>query len=249
MKPTIEEIWQSLREFYPDPQTRHRVHYTFAHRFLPQYVRQNPYAFFSYLFNPNLPGGAMDPRRFLHSRWEMFEINAGLVPDPGNPLRNPTPWRRPTDLTMTIHILGGRPCALVHLPVPEQPVEAHFVGVVLQAQAADVGSWPEDVSARVFTLEAAHHSSPGIAPYGVFCEWTKEGVHNNYGGGCALSSEAFLGLVQAQMEIPSPRSAAQFRPPLPEPPAGNSQTRTASAPDAPAKPAPREPAKPWWKIW
>jgi hypothetical protein len=55
------------------------VHYEFAHRFLPQYVHQNPYEFFTYLYGRGSPGVPMEPIRFIHSRWAMFEKMVGLV--------------------------------------------------------------------------------------------------------------------------------------------------------------------------
>ena len=40
--PEIHEICRSCQEFYPDPETRQKVHYLFAHRFLPEYFFFNP---------------------------------------------------------------------------------------------------------------------------------------------------------------------------------------------------------------
>src|SRR6516164_6768980 len=77
MNPKIQEDTRTLREFYPDSAMRHRVHYTFAHRFLPQYVHQNPYAFFKYLYAEN----RQEPTRFIQSRWSMiYEEMLGLAP-------------------------------------------------------------------------------------------------------------------------------------------------------------------------
>src|SRR3954447_13163538 len=75
-----QEDWRTLREFYPDPELRHRAHYAFAHAFLPKYVWQNPFAFFGYLYDQSPSEGPMEPTLFLHSRWHtIFEPAAGFV--------------------------------------------------------------------------------------------------------------------------------------------------------------------------
>jgi hypothetical protein len=94
MKVKLQEDIRTLRDFYPDPILRHQVHYAFAHRFLPQYVQQNPYAFFSYLYHQDSSGGEMGPTRFIHSRWSAI-FEAGL----------------------TAHKLGGYASALIEMPV------------------------------------------------------------------------------------------------------------------------------------
>ncbi len=172
---------------------RHQVHYAFAHKFLPQYVQQNPYAFFSYLFRHDLPGGASEPTRFIQSRWTMFEEMAGLTKRETDPLKDGMVFRRVSELTMTTLEVAGKPAALVQMPTPEQPVEAFFVAVVLLASPAHPEEWPRDVSARVFTLEAAcSPTPPREAPKGIVCEWTKTGDHRNFGIGIRADRDAFL---------------------------------------------------------
>src|SRR5207248_2003874 len=106
----MKEDTRLLKEFYPDATARHRVHSGFAHQFLPQYVQQNPYAFLSYVFRQDMPGGAMEPTRFIQSRWSsIFEEWAGLAPKerPGEPMV----FRRVSDLSMSVHSVAGRPTA------------------------------------------------------------------------------------------------------------------------------------------
>jgi hypothetical protein len=191
MSSPIPEDCRALRGFYPDPVLRHQVHYAFAHSFVPQYVHQNPFAFFSYLFNQSLPGGAIDPTRFIHSRWSaIFLLDAGLIGLEANPSETEMAFRRVTDLGMTLHELNGRPVALIHMPVPEQCPDAFFVAVVLLATGKQPDSWPSEVQARVFTLE--HGVGDGHSGEGVPCEWTVDGTHHNFGRTIVATPEAFL---------------------------------------------------------
>jgi hypothetical protein len=200
MNVKIEEDSRTLREFYPDPALRHQVHYAFAHQFLPRYVQRNPYAFFSYLYNQDLPGGAAEPTRFIHSRWSaIFEQGAGLTAQQGGPFRGGMVLRRVTDLTMSIQELSGRASALIQMPTPEESPEAYFICVVLQSPAAHASSWPRNVQARVFTLEAMHSERPE-GKTGVVCEWTREGQHRNLGFGVPADREAFLRAVTTVLQ-------------------------------------------------
>ena len=175
----FDEIPRTLREFYPEPSLRHQVHYAFAHQFLPQYVWQNPYAFFSYLYRQDLQGGVVEPTQFIHSRWSViFEKRYGLNPRGSDPAIMPV-FRRVSDLCMSIQELDGRPSALVQMPKPEQSPQAFFVCAVLLAPVLQASSWSRDVQARVFTLEAVQ--DPGDGNIGVICEWSREDMHDNYG--------------------------------------------------------------------
>ena len=137
----------------------------------------------------------MEPTRFIHSRWSAI-FEAGLTAQQADPFRGGAVFRRVSDLTMSIQELGGRASALIEMPVPEQPVEAYFVCVVLLASASHASSWPRDVEARVFTLEAEFSECPGDKT-GVVCEWTREGKHRNFGFCIPANREAFLRAVNA----------------------------------------------------
>lgn len=214
MNAQIHEDTRTLQEFYPDPVKRHQVHYNFAHRFLPQYVQQNPYAFFGYLFCRDVPGCPMDPTRFIHSRWGMFEGIAGLFPRQIVPPEGGRIFRRVSDLTMTVQELAGHPIALVKMPEPERPPDAFFVAVALLAPAANSENWPRDVQARVFTLEVGDPAQVPVAK-GVFCEWAKDGQHRNFGLVIPVERGAFCETVAAALRLPHAQVAAGFRPPKP----------------------------------
>jgi hypothetical protein len=209
MNPKIQEDIRTFKEFFPDPAMRDKVHRTFAHKFLPQYVHQNPYAFFTYLYAEK----PQEPTRFIQSRWSMiFEETIGVAPKGRDEAKDGILFRRVSDLTMTIQEVAGKAAALVHMPIPEGPTAAFFVGVVLSASAATPGTWARDVQARVFTLEAEVEECPGQPRRGVLCEWTKTGEHRNYGV-VPGQRDFFLQGIVAIMQHPDAPAAASWTPP------------------------------------
>ncbi len=245
----IHEVRRTFREFYPDLTARNRAHYEFAHRFLPQYVHHNPHAFFSYLFHRDVPGGAMEPTRFIHSRWTMFEQMAGFIPPNSDPSWRGLPFRRVAELSMSTHHSAGRPLALVQMPSPEQPAGAFFVACTLLASAARPESWPHDAQARVLTLEAKLSPSAAEIGTGLVCEWTRDGDHRNFGLSVPADRDSFLRAVTAVVSDPNRPAPAGWSPPKQGAPATNSPHTTANPPP-PRQPTPPSLTKrPWWKIW
>lgn len=189
----------------------------------------------------------MEPTRFIHSQWTMFEKMAGMVQRESDPFKDGMVFRRVSDLTMSTQEAGGRPVALVQMPMPEQPLEAFFVAVTLLATPAHAESWPRDVQARVFTLEAEFSEHAGEGKTGVVCEWAKNGDHRNFGFGIRAEQDAFLRAVKAALQSPVTPAAAGYTPPKD----GASATTTLRAgDDPPTQPqSSQESIKPWWKIW
>jgi len=209
----FKEDKRALREFYPDSNQRHRVHYGFAHQFLPPYVHRDPNLFFSYLLRRDMPGGPMEPNRFIHSRWIMFEEAAKLVPGGCDPSRSDFVFRRVSDLSLSMIDLGSRPAVLVQMPSPEQVAEAFYVAAVLLSESRRPESWPPDVPARVFTLEEMFPDNSNPIRRGVLCEWTKEGQHRNLGMGVPFERDAFLRAVASALQSPERPAAGTFTPP------------------------------------
>lgn len=233
---------RKFNEFYPDPVQRHKVHYWFAHQFLPKYVQQNPYAFFSYLFRKDLPGCPMEPTRFIQSRWLMFEQDAKLVPIVGDPVNGGFVFRRIAELSMSLQVVADKPVALVQMPKPEMPASAFFIAVVLLASPANPQSWPRDVQARVFTLEDVDADLSKAHEHGVVCEWESGGKHNNFGILIHADRDAFLRVVAAVLRSPAAPSAGSF-----DPVTGNIIFGKGYSPPPPQPAATVK--KPWWKIW
>jgi hypothetical protein len=207
---------RAFRDFYADPAKRHQVHYGFAHRFLPHYVHKNPYGFFAYLFRPDMPGGAIEPTVFIHTRWTMFEETAKLIPIEGDPINGGMVCRQVTELSMSIHVVEDKPVTLVQMPSPEKPGEAYFVAAALLASPADPKSWPPDLGARVFTLESLHVEMypdlPDAGQRGVFCEWMKNGEHRNFGFKIRAEREAVLDSVARALLAPDAPAMAGYTP-------------------------------------
>jgi hypothetical protein len=191
------ESIHTFREFYPEGGLRFKIHYAFAHKFLPQYVWQNPHAFFSYLYADDMPGGPMEPTRFIQSRWSaIFEKAVGVTS------QDSREFRRVSDLSMSIQELDGRPSALVQMPTPEGSVQAFFVCIVLLARELAAVSWRTDVEARVFTLEMKEQQHSGDKAVGVICEWTSDGTHQNSGYVIPAERDLFLRGVAALLAPP-----------------------------------------------
>jgi len=210
----LHEDTRALRDFYPDPDKRHQVHYYFAHRFLPQNIHKNPHEFFSLLFRRDLPGHPVEPTRFIQSRWTMFECITGLIPMP-DPSSNDLPLRRVSELSMTVRNVAGYPVALVKMPEPERPAEAFFVAAALLAPAANPESWPRDVQARVFTLESSPFKHVENGKAGSFCEWAKVDQHRNFALAVLVDPDAFCKTVAAALRDPNAPIAAALTPPKP----------------------------------
>ncbi|MBL9166654.1 MAG: hypothetical protein JNN07_02860 [Verrucomicrobiales bacterium] len=191
MEIPITQITKSFREFYPEAVLRNKVHYAFAHQFLPGYVWQNPFAWFSYLLNEEMPGGKDEPTDFIQRRWSaIFETRYQLVRPHPNPLAEGMTFRRVSDLAMSMEFVGGRHCALVSMPTPEESPQAYFVAVVQTSGGNDPKAWTQgSVAARIFTLELAQDGNPNNAALG---EWVREGKHALIGFGVKATREDVL---------------------------------------------------------
>ena len=215
--PTREEM-RTLCEFYPDPKLRHRIHYSFAHGFVPRYVQQNPYAFLSYVYRKDLPGGPMEPTRFIHSRWSTIFDPASRPGLNVDVFSETVVFRRVSDLKMSLHDVGGRAGAIIEMPLPEHPGEAFFIGVVLLAPIAEPAKWSTDAKARVFTLEATTEQVVGTLGLrlaeglGVLCEWTKEVVHLNWGTVIEARTDLFVQAMNQVLNSPAARPCGSFTP-------------------------------------
>lgn len=195
----IREDSRTFREFYPDASLRGQVHYAFAHRFLPQYVQQSPYAFLKAVIGPK----AMDPTRYLQARWGLFEQQVGLV-EPPRDIFSGMVFRRVTDLTMSIVSEAATQVALIQMPLPEGPVQAYFVAVVPGGRLPPE-QWDNALQARVFTLESMLDVAREPGGKAVLCEWAG-GSHCNLGRVLPATPEAFLLALQDVLKSDPTRS-------------------------------------------
>ncbi len=195
-----------LAELIPDPKERHAAHYAFAHQLLRRKVHQIPMPFMFPLFMEWPGEPLLDPDRFIQSEWV-----SAFGPDrlPGSPAvpGAPAAVQRPTDLRMSLHVLEGRPVALVQMPPPENLAEAFFAAVVLMHDVTDLKNGPPLGTARYFTLELTI-GEPGRNT--VLCEWTRDGTHLNFGEHLAPSQEEFLRALGKRLPQPDPEMPPRF---------------------------------------
>lgn len=161
-----------LRELIPDPATRDRVLYDFAHRFLPNLAAEGAPAFSLML------SGQASPRDFVVSRWVLMERRraraSGTEPTPG----------LPAELDGAMVRIGGRPALLVTMPPPEAKVHAFFVAIVLDDPQSAEPSAP-----ITFTLERTDADPSALT--GALCQW-RNSQHLNSGGRVKVSKDVFL---------------------------------------------------------
>ncbi len=87
-----------------------------------------------------------------------------------------------------------------------------FVATVLLVSPEKPEEWPEDVQARVFTLEAPVPDGELPANLGVFCEWAPDGGHRNFGFMVPATRDEFVKAV-AKVLVHNPPARAGFTPP------------------------------------
>jgi hypothetical protein len=184
---SIQEICQSLEGFYPDPDERHKAHYLFAHRFLPEYFFLNPRGVMAGAYL------SVDCTKFVQARWQMMEYRAGLVAEPPRRAR-PLVFRRVTDVVGWSQTIGPYPALCVGMPQPERSPQAYSIAAVLLVSASEGhAQWPQDAAGRFFTLEKTPDRSEGL-----LCEWTIGGEHRNL---ALLVPPTAAGLVEALARI------------------------------------------------
>lgn len=148
-------------------------HYTFVHRALRSVLFRDPSWFFAVLNGP-------DAGRLLGDLW----ARAGE--------RAPADARRAGEgLRAQTFVEGPHLYALITLPPPAEPAEAHFAAAVAgfgdpAAPSLDRLAW-----SRFFTLEHGLDFRTE-EPCTFLCEWTQEGRHRNLGAGPEADAGAFV---------------------------------------------------------
>jgi hypothetical protein len=207
-KVTVEE--KAFREFYPDPAQRQKLHYYFAHVWLPGYARQDPARFFGYFQR-----GGVNSKRFIQSRFQIMEHEMGLTPPP-LPSGQWATHRLLTDLQIWVCAppawvapelplpaeglpVGVQAVAVVQMPTPEIMTHAYFIAIVGLSDPL-VAERTEITGTRAFTLERRE----GVVGEGVLCEWlhpgTKERVHWKYPSLVEVDRHAFAAAVLARLK-------------------------------------------------
>jgi hypothetical protein len=168
-------------------------HYTFCHRALPSIFFRDPGWLFAVI------NGA-DCQRFLDDVW----TRAGE--------HSPAEGRRGGEgLRGEAFVDGPYLFALIHLPAPAEPAEGHFAAAVAGFADPDNPSIDALAWARFFTLErGVDYRTEEACTF--LCEWTREGLHRNLGGGPEAQPGAFVAAVlQCLASEPPPVASSQAR--------------------------------------
>lgn len=155
-------------------------HYVFVHRALPSVLFRDPGWLFAVLNGP-------DAGRFLGDLWTRAGERSA-----------PESRRAPDGLGAETFIDGGHLYALITLPPPHEPAEAHLAAAV--AGFVDPGrpSLESLAWSRFFTLEYGVDYMTE-EPCTFLCEWTLDGKHRNLGEGPPTDAGAFVQAVGAQL--------------------------------------------------
>lgn len=234
--PNVIDDIRPFNDFYPDPEDRFRIHYAFAHQFLPKYVHRSPQPVFKAVYDLSIiePGLRHDyPDRFVHARWNLMELTAGLI-EPPDPAKPPV-LRRVKELKSWLAEVSGRRALLIEMPQPERTPHAYFVGIV------EVGP-----AARVFALEMLDPNGEPNAvqpdgPRGVLCEWTRELKHLNLGHLVRPTRTDFVAAIETPVN--------QFVPPIATHDPSKREITSANETSRVETPQQSNPKKPWWKLW
>ena len=148
----------------------------FAHQILPALFFNTTEKFIPYLEKEEI--------KFLQTSWDKLGAKLGkkdFLPSDG--------------LKFEVNRFdNGTVIAIITLPSPHAITEAFFTAVVYRAPTND-----QELIARYFTLEYGYSSSDDNFRT-VLCEWTPDKIHHNLGTGPEPTSEAFLNIINKQIE-------------------------------------------------
>lgn len=156
-------------------------HYVFAHRALPSVTFQDPTRMLAVLCGP-------DATRLLHDLWEQAGSHC-----------SPEGKRTPEGLSVEAGRAGSDSIvAVIRLPSPGDIGEAHFVALVAKLASPDAPSLDKLAYTRCFTLERGVDFRTD-QPCTFLCEWAEDGKHVNHGVGPAISEDAFVQAIFAEL--------------------------------------------------
>lgn len=170
-------------------------HYIFAHRLLPQV------AYHYGVRTAFLLGDEEKGHDHLLRLWS--DAGEGLPPeDMVEPVGLSSFTRREGNLLITI----------VTLPEPRSVSEAHFTAIVCgplpappeEATEEQLNAFEEaflSAPTQYYTLEHGVQLAP-LKKRTVFCSWTADGTHLNFGDGPEADAEAFLAFIVAKLADP-----------------------------------------------
>ena len=191
-----------LRDLFSKPKTNSKHHHFFAHYALRQVAFAEPVRIFGVLASDLRIKFFDDLLRDLDTRTEERRTFSG------------------SDIRFSGSSIGDRPCAILKMPAPTNPVEAYFIAIVGRLPAEQLSAQLSNAEAGplidYYTLERPVEVTP--EDRSVFCAWTDDGSHINYGSGPEPTLEAFspfLAQHVASSEISAKARSRPADPPLP----------------------------------
>jgi hypothetical protein len=177
----VEELVSRMPKSEPRPH-----HYILAHIALRSLALENPLRFLALMGSP-------DADKFLDSVFQA--LNDSLKEDgPGDFTMRDVRYERGK--------LGEWLCIVFVMPPPKAVTEAYYCCLAGYLDPKEPNPAPESVRGRWFTLEYGLAEDGGART--VFCEWTKDGTHENYGDGPEPTLEKFLEVVAAKVVPTTP---------------------------------------------
>ena len=173
-----------LFDFFSKPKQNSKHHHAFAHYALRYVAYSDPLGTFAVL-------GTDDRVRFLDSL--IAELDTKME---GEGRRNFSG----KDIEFFGNSIDGRPCAMLKMPPTTNPAEAYFVAIVSRFTVKEIETKSEELSMTglidYYTLERPVMISEDYQS--VFCGWTEDDTHLNFGGGPAPTIKNFFALLKGQ---------------------------------------------------
>jgi hypothetical protein len=183
-KPKPEPEDDFPEEFLEQESAKIRCHhYTMAHVALRSVAFAQPLGFFGIL-------ASEEAENFLG---ELLESVTEECQE-----RERRPDFKAADLQVHTGRVGNYPCVVIEMPEPRGTTEAFFVGAVLLVELAEDEEPPENPELRYFTLEKGMQMEE-MQPRTVFCEWTAEGSHLNFGDGPPATVKDFTAAIEEHL--------------------------------------------------
>lgn len=169
------------------PQENSKHHYFFAHYALRVAAFQHHLMMFPILTSP-------ERADFFNTLLKTLDNH--LQPEDGK--RNFSG----EDIRFAGFNIEGRPCAMVIMPPANNPAEAHFVAIVSRMKTEEM-TWDvmnqeyEVPPIDYYTLELP--ALPDEDGRGVFCSWSHEEAHLNFGPGSRAEPEEFAEFLREKL--------------------------------------------------
>jgi hypothetical protein len=174
------------------PKRNSEHHYAFAHVALRRIAFAEPIRIFGILASP-------DRERFID----------GVLADIHEQCQISTRCSfRGRDVEFSGAKINDRPCAILKMPTPTEPVEAHFIALVSRLGVDEFTA--EDVESRQGELlDYYTFERPVVVEGGrptVFCSWSEDDSHSNYGEGPEADLQSVVEFLTATLAGPSANS-------------------------------------------